>query len=157
MIRGIAILNLLIIFSACSKNKLEGPYEVLIGTYYWQYSIANDKNIFSNKDKQIDSTKTGYTIKVVLDNIGNISFYKNGNLLSKENYTIRDKETWDHGGKLDIKLKGKESNNWKTDNLVFNLTNDTDMSISYFPFHAIDDVINYYPGYGSGNNIFVKR
>lgn len=157
MARLIVVILLSVLVGSCSKNKLTGPYELMKGTFFWKYSVANDKNIFSNKNKLIDSTKTGYSIKIILDDEGYIHFYKNGNLMSKERYTIRDKETWEHGGKLDIKLKGKESSSWKTDNLVFTLSNDTDMQVSYFPFYAIDDVTTYYPGYGNGNNIFVKR
>lgn len=145
-----------VLFSACKKNKLKGEYASFIGSYSWERTGIITGPALSTKSATLYKTDVNYTVKFELNDKGEAIFYKNGSQVSKNKYTIQDKESNSYGGKeLIIKLKGKLNGlNIDEDKLKINLSGDTSLTLDKFPFPAIEEVSVYRPGYRSLDNTF---
>lgn len=151
------LLVFIIPFYSCSKSKLNGEYEVLIGKYSWAQTGGNDHNIWSNNDNSFYPHTTNYSASVELDKKGNIIFYKNNMIVTSEKYTILDREVRTGGVYMQIKLKGKTSDHWNIENkLTLTLSKDSILLIDRYPFPAVDRAENYYKEYTSTTNTFLK-
>lgn len=144
---------------SCSKNKLEGDYAKFKGSYEWKitYSKKPDGNIFSqDKADSIYPQKTGYTASIELNDKGEIIFYKNGEVVSKNKYVITDK---DNPYLLPIKIKGSSGDIKKDDsrfNLQLNSAEDK-LTVEHFPFDGLDKADNYRKDFVAHSNTFVKK
>lgn len=89
-IRGCSFLLILLVFSACKKeDRLLGVYDAMEGTYVWDYSV--NYTVFG-ADEYITPSSENQTASFVLDDSGQISFYKNGELIVTKNYKIETQE-----------------------------------------------------------------
>jgi hypothetical protein len=152
-------LSLILVFFSCGKDKLTNNYESFIGKFEWSNTTSNDKNIFSSHNATITPTRTGYNSAFELNSSGEAIFYKNGVQVSKNKFTITEKESSSIGnGKISIKLKGDVKDMTIIKNtLTLRLSDDTLLRIDEFPFPAIDNVDNYASGHGLGDNFFLKK
>lgn len=144
---------------SCSKDKLNDEYNAFEGSYQWQYSVGQNGSFLTIKTEDVYQKDVGYTVTFELNKNGEALFYKNGVLISKNQYRINGKESNQYGGKeIIIKLKGDlHGMNIKDDILKCRLSNDTSLNLSNFPFPAIDKIENYKPGYPGSSNYFKKQ
>ena len=148
--------GLFLFISSCEKDKLTDEYQILEGSYEWK-STGSQKDVWTNGPDMTPVT-TGYTCTIELNGNGEIIFYKNGAVITKEKYSFLQKEHFVGGAKIYIKLKGKTSKSWNIESkMTLTLSQDTSMTIDKFPFKAIDDAGNYHSGYTNTNNSFVKK
>lgn len=76
--------------SACKKeDRLQGVYDAMEGTYVWDYSV--NYTVFG-PDEYINPSSENQTASFVLDDQGQISFYRNGELIVTKNYKIEIQE-----------------------------------------------------------------
>ncbi|MBK9285271.1 MAG: hypothetical protein IPM51_13300 [Sphingobacteriaceae bacterium] len=155
----LSYLLLVVAFYSCKKNKLKNEYAAFIGNYTWSYTMLNDNNIFSNTSTSLTPNTTGYSVTFELNDKGEAIFMKNGTVLTKNKYSITEKESYSPGNaKITIKLKRKTGElNISKDNLTLRLSGDTLLGIDEFPFPAIDKVDNYKSGYSQNENKFIKQ
>lgn len=155
----ICLLILIVSLVSCKKDKLTGDYNSFEGNFEWDRSTTNDKNISSSNNFTITPKTTGYTVSIVLNSSGEVIFYKNGIQITKNKYTITEKENSSYGnGKISIKLKGEvKGMTISKSTLTLRLSGDTLLSVDEFPFPAIDNVANYKSGHGSNGNSFLKK
>lgn len=152
-------LALILVLVSCGKNKLTDNYESFKGNFEWGHSTTNDKNIFSNHNTTITPTRTGYGASFELNSSGEAIFYKNGIQISRNKYTITEKESSSIGnGKISIKLKGEIKGLTIIKNtLTLRLSGDTLLKIDEFPFPAIDNIDNYASGHDISGNLFFRK
>lgn len=151
-------LVLVLVLCACSRNKLTGDFAKFKGSYTWKitYSKKPDGNIFTvDKSDSLYPQKTGYTAALELNGDGEIIFYKNGEVVSKNKYVITDKED---PNKLPIKLKGS-SGALKIDDNRLNLILRTngELTVEHYPFDGMDKASNYRADFVANSNTFVRQ
>jgi hypothetical protein len=153
-LRHIAIILLYAGLSGCGKDKLTGDYAVLKGKYEWRSTGLITGSALSSTHGTLQQGDVPYTVHFELNDKGEALFYKDGALLSRNRYTIQDKENNSGTRVLLIKLKGSHGMNLDEDKLSLSLSGDTALTINRFPFPAIDDAGNYKKGFRSLDNRF---
>lgn len=145
---------------SCSKDKLTGDYAMFKGSYKWVSTPLDNGNIFSNQKYTLLSTETGFEILLELNGSGEAIFYKDGSQISKNKYTITEKEFTSTGnGKISVKLKGSTgSMNINKNTLTLVLSGDTMLSVDEFPIPSLEKAEKYKSGYSqSGSNKFLRK
>lgn len=147
--------------SNCSKDKLKGTFNEFEGKYEWKLTEAKSDGVVLLNYANIYSTHTGYKLEIELNNKGEILFFKNGELFSKNAYRVKEKTKLpaENADKvMTLKLKGNLNGmHFKYNEIKLSLKSDTSLFIDAFPFPAIDDVEKYVPGYSLGSNQFRKK
>jgi hypothetical protein len=148
-----------VFFLSCNKDKLNDEYNAFEGSYEWTRSTGQKGSFLTLTTVSVYQKDVGYTVTFELNNKGEALFYRDGNLISKNNYRINGKESNQYGGKeIIIKLKGDLHNmNIKDEILKLSLSNDTALTLTNFPFPAIDKIENYKPDYSGSSNTFRKK
>jgi len=148
-----------LIIMSCTKDKLNDEYNAFEGSYEWTRSTGQKGSYLTITTVSLYQKDVGYTVTFELNNNGEALFYKDGNLISKNQYRINDKESNQFGGKeIIIKLKGDLHNmNIKDEILKLSLSNDTALTLTNFPFPAIDKIENYKPDFSGSSNTFRKK
>jgi hypothetical protein len=147
--------------SSCSKDKLKGTFNEFEGKYEWKYTQAKSPSTILADYANIYSTHTGFKLEIELNNKGEILFFKNGELFSKNAYRLKEKTKLPDSNSdkvITLKLKGNLNGmQFMYNEIKLTLKSDTALFIDAFPFPAIDDVEKYAPGYALGSNQFRKK
>lgn len=155
-IYGILLLLLMLLTTACEKDKLVDEYDAFEGRWRWVHTMSRN-SIFDDWRTSLRPVVTGYDGTIEFHNDGTISFYKNDNLVANTKFRLKSQSNDGEILQIDLDFDIDDNGLELSGKRSFSIINDT-LYCSGFPFNGYELGTQYSTTHQIINNgIFVRQ